>query len=756
MTDLFEKQDQTVPQSSRYIQKLPSFRPLSLSRETSRSEECDTPAANKDSEPLDAASEDLIEVAREDEVISNDDTTFARDEMPTSVMESFLNQHTRERTGKSTKTQKGGFNGQKPRESQYRLEENFSKRTEHLESDNHDEEDGFNGTESLQKGLPFPARGMHQEMTKQQYAVDRRLRKSEIPSCSEKDKYSSHQSQDQDQASASNVSSVVQNAFNRMRSKRNSMEIATVTIGPNTTTAILGSSSSKRRRISNSPSALESSPTAHDFSTQNFSSSIRAFAAPGTQLVRPVSQQLATRYASRHPDSEEAALSATDDSSDPHTDSEHENERHHLSASVAEGSQPADDRLSDHSALNEEGLHDESSDSEFLDEEDKKLKEDVKVARLIYQAEEKLARPSENNVERAYQILEKGGRKDATAQLMQIVQTSDYQINRQMQSLEKCTSRSSEADDLIEPAVPSDEESAEKRLSLTISKEDFSKMHIVGQFNLGFILTTRQGVTNGLSLSSASDEVFIIDQHASDEKYNFERLQSSTVVQNQRLVRPHTLDLTAIEEEIILENNETLLKNGFVVSVDTSGDESVGQRCKLLSLPMSREVTFDTTDLEELITLLADSPHLSSATTLSLEKTHSNVPRPSKVRRMFAMRACRSSVMIGKSLNKRQMQRLVGHMGEIDKPWNCPHGRPTMRHVLSLGSWEGWREGQGLIGMGEEYDEAVPDWRRFLDRRRRKVDNKEMEKEEEMDEDEDNESENDDNDEEEEEEEMED
>lgn len=714
---------------------------MSLSRETSRSDECETPAANKDSEPLNAASEDLVEVAREDEVISNDDTTFARDEMSTTVMESFLNQNTRERTGKSTKTQRG-FNGQKSKENQYRLEENLSKTTEHFESDNHYEEDGFNETESLQKSPPFPVRGMHQEMAEPQYAVDR----SETPSCSEKNKYLSRSSRDQDQASASNVSSVVQNAFNRMRSKRNSMEIATVTIGPNTTTAILGSSSSKRRRVSNSPSALESSPAAHDFSTQNFSSSIRAFAAPDTQLVQPARQQLATRYASRHPDSEEAALSATDDSSDPCTDSEHENERHHLSASVAEGSQPMNDRLSDHSALNEEGLHDESSDSEFLDEEDKKLKEDIKVARLIYQAEEKLARPSENNVERAYQILEKCGRKDAPAQLMQIVQTSDYQINRQMQSLEKCTSRSSEADDLVEPAVPSDEESAEKLLSLTISKEDFSRMHIVGQFNLGFILTTRQGVTNGPSLSSAFDEIFIIDQHASDEKYNFERLQSSTVVQNQRLVRPHTLDLTAIEEEIILENNETLLKNGFVVSVDTSGDEPVGQRCKLLSLPMSREVTFDTTDLEELIALLADSPHVSSATILSLEKTNSNIPRPSKVRRMFAMRACRSSVMIGKSLNKRQMQRLVGHMGEIDKPWNCPHGRPTMRHVLSLGAWEGWREGQGLIGMGEEYDEAVPDWRRFLDRRRRKVENKEMEKEEEMDEEEDNESENYDND----------
>jgi DNA mismatch repair protein PMS2 len=49
-------------------------------------------------------------------------------------------------------------------------------------------------------------------------------------------------------------------------------------------------------------------------------------------------------------------------------------------------------------------------------------------------------------------------------------------------------------------------------------------MEILGQFNLGFIVT-RLG-----------SDLFIIDQHATDEKYNFEMLQLSTVLQNQRLV----------------------------------------------------------------------------------------------------------------------------------------------------------------------------------------------------------------------------
>ncbi|KAF6825184.1 DNA mismatch repair protein pms2 [Colletotrichum musicola] len=223
---------------------------------------------------------------------------------------------------------------------------------------------------------------------------------------------------------------------------------------------------------------------------------------------------------------------------------------------------------------------------------------------------------------------------------------------------------------------------AEEVLSLIISKSDFRRMKIVGQFNLGFIIAVRHA--SRADVMTADDELFIIDQHASDEKYNFERLQSTTVVQSQRLVHPKQLELTALEEEIVMENIEALNVNGFKVDVDVSGNQPVGLRCRLLALPLSRETTFTLSDLEELISLLGDHDHVGA----------NSVPRPSKVRSMFAMRACRSSVMIGKALAKQQMERLVRHMGELDKPWNCPHGRPTMRHLSGLGAWDdiGWKE----------------------------------------------------------------
>ncbi len=51
---------------------------------------------------------------------------------------------------------------------------------------------------------------------------------------------------------------------------------------------------------------------------------------------------------------------------------------------------------------------------------------------------------------------------------------------------------------------------------------------------------------------------------------------------------------------------------------------------------------------------------------------------------MFASRACRSAIMIGTSLKYSEMRLVVDKLGTIYQPWNCPHGRPTMRHLIDL------------------------------------------------------------------------
>ena len=203
---------------------------------------------------------------------------------------------------------------------------------------------------------------------------------------------------------------------------------------------------------------------------------------------------------------------------------------------------------------------------------------------------------------------------------------------------------------------PQQNNAAEEELRKYVSKEAFRSMEIIGQFNLGFIIAKVQ------------DDLFIIDQHASDEKYNFETLQKEHCLKGQRLIKPRPLELTPVNESILLDNLEIFRRNGFEFNVDQN--QHAGQKVRLLSLPTSKNWTFDIQDIEELIFMLSDNPGVMC--------------RPSRVRSMFASRACRMSTMVGNALNISQMKTLVNHMAEIEHPWNCPHGRPTMRHLVNL------------------------------------------------------------------------
>jgi DNA mismatch repair ATPase MutL len=66
--------------------------------------------------------------------------------------------------------------------------------------------------------------------------------------------------------------------------------------------------------------------------------------------------------------------------------------------------------------------------------------------------------------------------------------------------------------------VADDCQAAVSELERVFRKQDFRRMRIHGQFNLGFILAT------------VDRDLFIVDQHAADEKFNFERLRATTVL----------------------------------------------------------------------------------------------------------------------------------------------------------------------------------------------------------------------------------
>ncbi|KAM7217532.1 mismatch repair endonuclease PMS2 [Rhypophila decipiens] len=548
--------------------------------------------------------------------------------------------------------------------------------------------------------------------------------------------------------------------------KSATQEVATITIGGHSVTSVIGGpTSSKRPRLGTNESSSSSKPLGvSPIKTATRTVPVPSFGGRLSQLFSASASKRDREAGDLEIETEDVEVALSEEENEEsHEDGEGEEEEAEEDDSLFV-SQPADtadnvvedsmdtkssDRGEDEEEQNDDeapsetgdlqgsrenspSIHSDHSDhdhnhgdgngdGEYVDESEKKAQEDKKVQQMIDAAEAKASKITEEGEART-QMLMKGRqkRKDATLNLVQHMQIDTSTLSKRLTAwsdhlppLLPEKKKSSQGDEANGNDLEVAEDVAEEKLSLKISKSDFAKMRVVGQFNMGFVLAVREKNTKTESeapLSSSSsgtpreqqedDELFIIDQHASDEKYHFERLQAASTVQSQRLVQPKPLELTALEEEIIIENIPALESNGFGVEVDQSGEKPVGSRCMLTSLPLSRETTFSVADLEELIFLLGENPTTASTT---------SIPRPSKVRKMFASRACRSSFMIGTALSRRQMERVVTHMGEMEKPWNCPHGRPTMRHLCGLGTaWDGrtWMEGDWVstkdVGGGSE------------------------------------------------------
>jgi DNA mismatch repair protein PMS2 len=232
---------------------------------------------------------------------------------------------------------------------------------------------------------------------------------------------------------------------------------------------------------------------------------------------------------------------------------------------------------------------------------------------------------------------------------------------------------------------------------VSLSKKDFEQMEVIGQFNLGFILA-----------KCHCNNLWVLDQHACDEKYNFELLCEKTVLQEQKLLAPMPLELTPSEENCILENLKVFEQSGFRFS---HSDDNSGQRqLSLISLPHSgardgrKAVQFGKDDVRALCAILgADGNGFApqdGGTGVDGSGSYGNnavrryaglsqkgenvMSRLPKAVAMFANRACRGSVMIGTALSKKEMETIVHRLANVEHPWNCPHGRPTLKHVTDL------------------------------------------------------------------------
>jgi DNA mismatch repair ATPase MutL len=197
-------------------------------------------------------------------------------------------------------------------------------------------------------------------------------------------------------------------------------------------------------------------------------------------------------------------------------------------------------------------------------------------------------------------------------------------------------------------------------------------------------------------------------------------------------------DATSIStQDHILQTSSSSSNSSFITSAPRESNNRRKGRVKILSVPFSKSVQFGPDDVNELASMVGDSWGAPSDASdrrgrgglsdnknyLALKNDHVGSKHGSmgrlvaeeneeaeeevvrgesvadkeqrlqglaskfrlpKLLSMFASRACRSAVMFGTALNEQEMRGIVSRMEGLEQPWNCPHGRPTMRHLVDL------------------------------------------------------------------------
>lgn len=209
----------------------------------------------------------------------------------------------------------------------------------------------------------------------------------------------------------------------------------------------------------------------------------------------------------------------------------------------------------------------------------------------------------------------------------------------------------------LESAVS--EEEAIGEMQRLLKKSDFKVMQIIGQFNRSFIVT------------QLGKDLLIVDQHASDERRNFDHLLENSELEPQKLMVPEKLELTIYQESRLRLYQNRFERNGFRFAYDVTAE--AGSRFSLIGVPSSGEKVLSSADVYELLEAITSAPSVPGSI------------RSSKVKEILAMRACKKSIKINDSLTMEQMRRVVDAMSETSSPWTCAHGRPTVRFLSRIG-----------------------------------------------------------------------
>jgi len=166
-------------------------------------------------------------------------------------------------------------------------------------------------------------------------------------------------------------------------------------------------------------------------------------------------------------------------------------------------------------------------------------------------------------------------------------------------------------------------------------------------------------------LAETESGLILIDQHAADERVNYERLQTAVAdsPSTQALADPVSLELTAREAALFDDYGEALAAVGF--RAERRGAREVA----VTAVPAAFSTTLDPELLREALLGFADAADGGESTVADA------------VDDLLADLACYPSITGNTSLTDGSAVDLLSALDDCENPYACPHGRPVIIEI---------------------------------------------------------------------------
>ena len=156
------------------------------------------------------------------------------------------------------------------------------------------------------------------------------------------------------------------------------------------------------------------------------------------------------------------------------------------------------------------------------------------------------------------------------------------------------------------------------------------------------------------------NNMFLIDQHAAQERVNYERylkyLREKEIHKTNMLI-PYTIELTPSDYIKFMERSNVLTEMGF--DIEEFGFNTI----VIKSHPTWLLSGYENESIQRLVELVINDYNIDRI------KFYDNISKTL---------ACKMSVKGNTRINMEQMQSIIDDLVLCDNPYNCPHGRPTI------------------------------------------------------------------------------